>query len=572
MSTWLQGRGASPGVAVAPAFVVAPRERPDELPDAHDGDARRERRRLDEALEQAERDLRDIAEAMTTAADEGQGAIFEAHAEFVADPELASLAREAIDKGTSAEKAVRDAFDEFSGLLAASADEYLAARAADLDDARDRVVDILTGAGPAPVPTRRCVVVATDLTPSDTARLPTELIAGIACEQGSSVSHAAIIARSIGIPAVVGTSGLLETVAADTLVGVDGSTGEVVADPDEEARRDLDERAADERERRRRLASLKGEEGRTSDGRRVEVAANLNGPDAVDPAVEEGAEGSGLVRTEFLFQDRSEAPDVDLQVEQYQTILRAFPNHRVVVRTMDIGADKPLPFVDRDPEQNPALGVRGLRLGLVMPDLLRDQLRALLRARAGLRDAARLAIMFPMVSVPGELTDARRMLEEVAGEEDADLDGVEVGAMIEVPAAALAARRLAREADFLSVGTNDLLQYLFAADRLLADVAGLPDPLVPEVLGLLDRVVADAHAEGAWIGVCGEAAADPVHAAAFVGLGVDELSMSAASILEIKDLLRRVDAGRLRKAVEAAIAAPDAGRARTCVEEAIPAP
>jgi phosphoenolpyruvate-protein kinase (PTS system EI component) len=292
------------------------------------------------------------------------------------------------------------------------------------------------------------------------------------------------------------------------------------------------------------------------------------GRDDLAAAVAAGAEGAGLVRTELLFQDRRVEPSVDEQAAYYGEVLAGFPGRRVVFRTLDVGADKPLPFVVREPEENPALGVRGIRLSLRRPALFDNQLRALVRAH---RDAGagagggRLAIMFPLVSRVEELVAARAELDRVAGEEGVDVAGVEVGVMIEVPSAALAAARIAPLVDFLSVGTNDLLQYLFATDRLVAEVADLADPCEPVVLDLLANVVAAATPHGTWVGVCGEAASDPPVAAALVGLGVRELSMVSAALGEVKDLLGRFDLAHLEAAAAAARAAGSASEARSAL-------
>jgi phosphoenolpyruvate-protein kinase (PTS system EI component) len=340
--------------------------------------------------------------------------------------------------------------------------------------------------------------------------------------------------------------------------------------PDVSEREAIRARMADEERRRAELSALRDEPGRTADGHHVEIAANIAAIQHLPAAVEAGGEGSGLVRTEFLFLGRTTAPTVDEQVGFYAEVLRAFPRQRVVFRTMDVGADKPLPFVVREPEENPALGVRGIRLSLERLDLFRAQLRALLRARASVAgsDAGRLAVMFPMVSKAAELVEARRILSSVAEEERIPLEGIEVGVMIEVPSAALGAGRLAAHADFLSIGTNDLLQYLFAADRLVGAVADLADVLEPDVLKVIRNVIGAGHAHGSWVGVCGEAAGDPTVAAALVGLGIDELSMTRVAIPEVKDALRKVTLDDCRRAVEAAIeAAGDASEARTLLEE-----
>jgi phosphoenolpyruvate-protein phosphotransferase len=572
MSERLRGRAAAPGVAVAPAFVV---ERLRQK--THSGDVvtaqspQQEKERLREALDTAQRELRDIAKSVAEAAGDEEGEIFGAHADFAADPELARHAEELIDGGATAEDAVTEAFARFRELLAQVDSEYLAARAADLDDVRGRVVAILRGDSTAvEAPRERSVIVAAELTPSETATLPRALIAAILTAAGSPTSHAAILARALGIPAVVGVAGLLDAVDGGMELAVDGGSGEIVVAPEDAERKEFEDREKDADVRRKRLGALRGEPGRTADGTAVPLSANLAGPDDIELARAAGAEGSGLVRTEFLYLGRRAPPDVEEQAAFYQRLLEAFAGHRVVIRTLDVGADKPLPFVEQAFEPNPALGLRGIRLGLTQPDLLRLQLRAILRAHAAtLKRGGRAAVNFPLVSRAEELFEAREILDEVAREENIDTEGLEVGVMVEVPSAALGARRLARACDFLSLGTNDLLQYLFAADRLVPQVAELPDILEPEVLRLVGNVAEAAHAEGKWMGVCGEAAADPVTAAACVGAGADRLSMTPAAIPEIKDMLRRVTRDALGEAAAAAMEAPDASEARRLIEAAL---
>lgn len=576
MSTRLEGRGAAPGAALAPGFVLTDDAIAiDELPAERTGDPEEEIARLTEALARAETELRALAERVEASAGESEAEIFEAHAEFAADPELASLARQRIEEGASAERAVTEAFQTFRELLAASESEYLAARAEDLDDVRDRVLRTLLGTtASGDVPSERSVIVATALTPSQTASIPREVIAAIVTETGSPTSHAAILARALGIPAVIGCAGAVAGIQPGTEVAIDGRTGDVIVSPEPDERAAVESRIAEEAARRDLLASLRDQPGGTADGFRVELAANIGSREDLAPAIEAGAEGSGLVRTEFLFLERSTAPTVEEQAAFYADVLRAFPSHRVVFRTLDVGADKPLAFVERDPEENPALGLRGIRLSLRRPDLFRDQLRALLRARERVEgeEAGRLAIMFPLVSTVGELVRAREILVDVAREEGADLAGVEVGVMVEVPSAAISAARIAEHADFFSIGTNDLLQYLFAVDRLNGEVADLADAFEPDVLALIGRIVEAGHAAGAWVGVCGEAAGDPAIAAAFVGLGVDELSMTRLAIPEVKDALRRLTSEACRAAAAAAIdRAANGAEARRILEDLLAA-
>ena len=571
MSTRLSGRPAAPGAALAPAFVMEPQPFLGGFSETASGGSKEELARLLGALDRAEGELRELARTVSSATGEDEGEIFEAHAEFVVDPELIRLAKDAVEAGASAERAVVDAFGNFRELLMASASEYLAARTADLDDVRDRVVKILLGLSTSvDVPEQRSVIVARELTPSQTAIIPVDVIAGIVTETGSPTSHAAILARALGVPAVVACEGLLAAMRIDVEVAIDGRVGEAIVDPDSSEREAIVRRQEEEERRRDVLGRLRDEPGQTADGHHIELAANIGAIEHIPGAVEAGGQGSGLVRTEFLFLGRMATPSVEEQTKIYAEILRGFPGRRVVFRTLDAGADKPLPFVDRGAEENPALGLRGIRLSLRRPDLFRDQLRALLRARAEVagEGAGRLAIMFPLVATAAELETAVDTFRTVAADEGADPREIEVGVMIEVPSGALAAARLARHANFLSIGTNDLIQYLFAVDRLNEAVAEIGDVIDPDVLDLIRRVVEAGHANDAWVGVCGEAAGDPVVASALVGLGVDELSMTGVAIPEVKDALRRLTLKACRDAVDEAIAeAADAAESRRILEE-----
>ena len=561
MTVQLHGSGAAPGVAIGRPFVVDPpvTEVVDPGPA---GPPAAEKARLHAALVQAADELHAIAERMRDAAGD-EAEIFEAHAAFAEDPEIEDQAAALIDAGGSAIAAVAAAFGAFRQLLAASSSEYRAARAADLDDVCGRVIAILSGATRGyDLPEGRSVLLARELTPSQTAEIPRERIAAIVTETGSPTSHAAILARTLGIPAVVGAAGLLRVAAGATCVAVDGRSGEVHVDPPAEVVAVLSRRADDEEARRAELHASSAEPGRTADGVAVELVANVAGRDDLAAAVAAGAEGSGLVRTELLFQDRRTEPTVEEQASYYLEVLAAFPGRRVVFRTLDVGADKPLPFVAREPEPNPALGVRGIRLSLRRPKLFENQLRALLRAHRQRPGGGTTGIMFPLVSRVDEVVAARSELRRVADDEGIDLDGVEVGVMIEVPAAALAAGRIAPHVDFFSVGTNDLLQYLFAVDRLVAEVTELADVCEPLVLDLISHVVTAAGHHGAWVGVCGETASDPEVAAALVGLGVRELSMVSGALGEVKDLLRRHDLAALEAAAQEARLAPTAADAR----------
>jgi phosphotransferase system enzyme I (PtsI) len=481
-------------------------------------------------------------------------AVLEAQAQMARDPELLADVERRITVGATAERAVFDAFAQYRALLA-GAGAYLAGRVADLDDVRNRIVARLMGVPTPGVPDsdQPYVLFARDLAPADTALLDPALVLGFVTEEGGPTSHSAILARSLGVPAVVALPGALQ-VAEGSVVAVDGSTGDVLVEPGARERARLARVAA---ERRAALAAATGP-GATSDGHRVPLLANIGTPADVPAALAAGAEGVGLFRTEFLFLDAGErAPGEDAQAAAYREVLRAFPEARVVVRVLDAGADKPLPFLappsGAHTEPNPALGVRGLRALRERPGVLAEQLRALARAADGL--PVSLEVMAPMVA---DRADARAFADACRA---AGLRA-RTGAMVEVPAAALRARSVLQEVEFLSVGTNDLAQYAFAADRQVGALARHQDPWQPALLDLVALAAEAAKAEDASCGVCGEAAADPLLACVLTGLGVTSLSMAAAAIAPVRATLARHTLAQCERAAAAARAADGAAEAR----------
>ncbi|RMI41243.1 phosphoenolpyruvate--protein phosphotransferase, partial [Streptomyces triticirhizae] len=491
----------------------------------------------------------DLRARGTLAGGEAQ-TVLEAQALMAEDPELLADAERRISVGSSAERAVYDALAAYRALLA-GAGEYLAGRVADLDDVRNRIIARLMGLPTPGVPDsdEPYVLIARDLAPADTALLDTSLVLGFLTEEGGPTSHSAILARALGVPAVVAVPGAGE-IASGTLVAVDGSTGEVVVEPGEELRGRLAEAA----ERRRAAVSRTKGPGATSDGHRVPLLANIGGPADVPAAVAAGAEGVGLFRTELLFLSGGERPPAEEeQARVYREVLEAFPEGRVVVRVLDAGADKPLAFLSSGAtEPNPALGVRGLRALLEHPEVLASQLAALGEAAAGL--PVHLEVMAPMVA---DRADARAFAEACR---TAGLPATP-GAMVEIPAAALRARALLQEVEFLSVGTNDLAQYAFAADRQVGAVSRWQDPWQPALLDLVALTAEGAAAEGKSCGVCGEAAADPVLACVLTGLGVTSLSMGSAAIPQVRATLARHTLAQCRRAAAAARAAEGANGA-----------
>ncbi|RDZ52749.1 phosphoenolpyruvate--protein phosphotransferase [Haloferax sp. Atlit-4N] len=521
---------------------------------------------LDESERSAagpEAELRRFEAARETAADElarersrtaervgtEEAEIFDAHQQFLADPQITDGVETAISEdGLTAERAVSQAFEDPIATFEA-ADGMFAERADDLRDVRDRVLRILLDRDRVDLSAlpEGTVLVAERLTPSDTAQLDPDAVAGFVTVEGGRTSHAAIMARSLAIPAVVGVGTDVLDLADGTRLVVDGTTGDVTVDPDADAIAAARESGG---------ATVEHDPVTTAGGRHVEVAANVGTPREAVAAAERGADGVGLFRTEFLFLDRETPPDEDEQYEALTEVCEAFAGSRVVVRTLDIGGDKPIPYVDSDPGDNPFLGVRGVRFAPgERPELFEEHVRAILRAAAG---PAQLAVMFPLVSTVTELDALLDEVSAIAAELDeagVDYAVPELGAMVETPASVFLAREFADRLDFLSIGTNDLTQYVMAAARDDDRVASLHDPLHPPVLRAIARTVEAAHDGDAWVGMCGEMAGDPAHTELLVGLGFDELSMSAVTIPEVKAGVRAVDDESAAALAEAALRA-----------------
>ncbi|MFE4453463.1 phosphoenolpyruvate--protein phosphotransferase [Streptomyces sp. NPDC056796] len=550
METTLRGVGVSHGVAIGEVrhMGTAVLEPPAKQIPAEE--AEREQGRARQAVEAVAADL--IARG-NLAGGEAQH-VLEAQAMMAQDPELIADVERRIAVGSTAERGVYDAFAAYRALLA-NAGEYLAGRVADLDDVRNRIVARLLGVPMPGVPDsdEPYVLIARDLAPADTALLDPTLVLGFVTEEGGPTSHSAILARALGVPAVVALPGAGE-IAEGTVVAVDGSTGEIFVEPSQEKRSEMESASA---ARRAALSAVTGP-GATSDGHKVPLLANVGGPGDVPAALEAGAEGVGLFRTEFLFLDDSkQAPSEDKQVAAYRAVLEAFPEGRVVVRVLDAGADKPLDFLTPADEPNPALGVRGLRSLLDHPDVLRTQLTALSRAAEGL--PVYLEVMAPMVA---DRADAKAFADACR---EAGLQA-KFGAMVEIPSAALRARSILQEVEFLSLGTNDLAQYTFAADRQVGAVSRLQDPWQPALLDLVALSAEAARAEGKSCGVCGEAASDPLLACVLTGLGVTSLSMGAASIPYVRATLAKHTLAQCERAASAARAADSAEEARRAAQ------
>ena len=554
----LRGLAASGGAAVGPARHLH-RTKPEVVRDTID-DPAREWARLEHALEGARREIEASRRVVLEGGDAEAAAIFDAHLLFLEDEALIGPVRRAIvDESRGAEWAWDDAIEAAARRFEALDDDYQRARAADVREVGLRVLTVLAGgAGEARLVAAPGILVADELTAAEVAGLAAEDVAGIASATGGPTAHAAIVARSLGIPAVVGLGPGLLSITEGTIVALDGDQGALVVDPPPELAAEFEAVAAERAAARSRAARRAAEPARTRDGSVVEVSANAGTVADARRAAAAGADGIGLLRTEFLLAAFRAPPDEKEQADLYAEVADALEGKTVIVRTLDAGADKPLPFLTLAREENPFLGVRGVRLATVMPSVLDVQLRALLRAAAG----RRLRVMFPMVSGRDELLAARQMLER--GRAALAAEGIragepEVGIMIEIPSAALLAGRLAPDVDFFSIGTNDLSQYVMAADRTNERVAALADPLHPAVLRLIGEVAAAAGEHGRWTGVCGELAGDAAATPLLLGLGITELSVAPALVPEIKEAVRGV---RLADAQDLA------GRALDCATAA----
>jgi phosphoenolpyruvate-protein phosphotransferase/dihydroxyacetone kinase phosphotransfer subunit len=550
----LRGIPASEGIAVAPAFLYHPLDLQVEHRTVTDIDA--EVARLHEALRQARKELTDL-QAKVAERDEHVARIFEFQRMMLEDQTLVEAIEGEIHRATcNAEAAVEQVMAEWVARFEEMDDVLMRLRAADVRDVGDRVVRILLGVQeerslstlPEPV-----IVVAQDLTPSDTARLDRGKVQGLCTATGGATSHIAILARMWNIPAVVGLGDPLLQVPDGALVALDGEAGMVEVEPSPEV-----VRAYQERQTRRaalHAAALRqtGEPARTQDGQQVEVVANVGDVASAREALEQGAEGIGLLRTEFLYLDRSTLPDEREQVSVYQAIAEVMGQRPVIVRTMDVGADKPLPAIPRPEEANPALGVRAIRLARRHPDLLLVQLRAILRAGTG----HNLKVMFPMVVTLDEVRWAKDLMrqarEELAAQGTEHAREIETGIMVETPAAAVVADVLAKEVDFFSIGSNDLTQYTLASDRVNEQLGDLYRPLDPAVLRLIAQVIHAAHAAGKWVGLCGELAGQRLAIPVLLGLGLDEFSMTPSAIPVAKQLIRSLSVAEARQIADHAL-------------------
>ncbi|WJP98522.1 phosphoenolpyruvate--protein phosphotransferase [Macrococcus bovicus] len=554
MSMTLKGIGASDGVAIAEAYLLI---EPDlSYSDQKITDTEAEVAKFKAAINESKVELTQIRNNAEVALGPDKAAIFDAHLLVLEDPELINPIEENIRTNqTNAPSALMEVANNFITIFESMDNEYMKERAADIRDVSKRVLAHLLGVTlPSPSTIdKNVIIISHDLTPSDTAQLNKQFVKGFATNIGGRTSHSAIMSRSLEIPAVVGTKDVTKSIKQGDIVIIDGSTGDVIINPDENmifAYKDKQAKFIQDKEELKKLVNDKTE---SADGVHVELAANIGTPDDLEGVINNGAEGIGLYRTEFLYMGRESMPTEDEQYEAYKRVLSAMKGKRVVVRTLDIGGDKELPYLNLPHEMNPFLGYRAIRLCLDQQDIFRTQLRALLRAST----EGHLSIMFPMIATINEFRQAKAILEEEKAKlTDAKVkvaDDIEVGIMVEIPSTAAMADIFAKEVDFFSIGTNDLIQYTMAADRMSERVSYLYQPYNPAILRLVKQVIDASHKEGKWTGMCGEMAGDTTAIPLLLGLGLDEFSMSATSILKARRQIKNLNRGQMQKLAEQAL-------------------
>lgn len=550
----LQGIAASSGIAIAKAYRLIEPDLTFEKKSIDD--VEQETKRLDESIATSINELETIQKNAEKEMGAEEAEIFNAHILVLKDPELIHPIKDKIrSEKVNAEQALKETTDSFIEIFEAMDNEYMRERAADIRDVTKRLLSHLLGVkavSPSEI-SEEVIVIAEDLTPSDTAQLNKKFVKAFATDIGGRTSHSAIMARSLEIPAVVGTKEATNQIEDGDLVIVDGLTGKVIQNPSDDSISEYKNKQKQYEQQKAELAKLVNEKSVTADGQQVELAANIGTPDDLEGVVKNGGEGIGLYRTEFLYMGRDQLPTEDEQFEAYKAVLEGMDGKPVVVRTLDIGGDKELPYLNLPKELNPFLGFRAIRLCLEEQDIFRTQLRALLRAST----YGNLKIMFPMIATLDEFREAKAILEEEkkaliqAGEPVAE--NIEVGIMVEIPSTAVQADQFAKEVDFFSIGTNDLIQYTMAADRMNERVSYLYQPYNPAILRLIKTVIDAAHREGKWTGMCGEMAGDEIAIPLLLGLGLDEFSMSATSILKARAQIRHLNKEAMEKLAEKAL-------------------
>ncbi|WP_026176875.1 phosphoenolpyruvate--protein phosphotransferase [Desulfurispora thermophila] len=568
----IRGTGVSEGIRLGKVFLYKPAVHKD-LPVREmisEAEVDDEIQRLQEAKNNSYQELNQIIEQARAKLGKDKAAILKAQQAFLNDPSFYPEMEKGIRQHKySAEKAVNEVVEKFARLFEGMADAYLKERAADVRDVGRRLIRQLQGNKGMQLSDikQEVILVADDLAPSDTVQLNKKYILAFATRAGGKTSHTAILSRSLGIPAVVGLGENINQINNDDFLILDGSTGTCIVNPDHSTIKEYEEKRKREEEALRLLEQFTFRPAMTMDGYRFEIAANIGTPAEAKLALEHGAEGIGLYRTEFLFMNETTMPSEEKQFEAYKQVLSIMQGKPVIIRTLDIGGDKELPYLSLPKEMNPFLGYRAIRLSLDQRELLVTQLRALLRASA----FGKLKIMFPMISGLEEWRQARAVFAEVKEQltkEGVEIDpAVEVGIMVEVPSTAVLADKFAKEVDFFSIGTNDLVQYTIAVDRMNEKVGYLYDHLHPAIIRLVKQVIEASHREGKWTGMCGGMAGDPLAAPLLVGLGLDEWSMVAGSIKKVKQVISKVYRGECEKLLEEVLEMTETSEVRRRLED-----
>lgn len=564
----MKGIGASPGIAIAKAFVLKHEEliiNTDKTKDING-----ELVRLEAAVNESRKQLEAIKEKAIVELGEEEAQIFGAHLMVLDDPEYIGQVKVNIENNNmTADHGLKTVTDQFVSIFETMEDAYLKERAADIKDVGTRILRNILGVKASDLGSinEDSIIIAYDLTPSDTAQMNKEKVLGFATDIGGRTSHTAIMARSLEIPAVLGLGSVTEQVKDGDIVIVDGIEGKVVVNPSEELLEEYKGKKKAYEDFRAELGELKELSAETKDAHKVELAGNIGTPNDVDGVLKNGGEGVGLYRTEFLYMDSETMPSEDKQFEAYKKVLEDMGGKPVIIRTLDIGGDKKLPYLELAEEMNPFLGLRAVRLCLQEKDMFKTQLKAILRASI----YGQALVMFPMISSIQEVRQAKAVIEECKRE--LDVKGIKydkelkVGIMVEIPAAAIAADIIAKEVDFFSIGTNDLCQYTLAVDRMNEKVSYLYDPLHPAIIRLVKNVIDASHKEGIFTGMCGEMAGDPYSALILLGLGLDEFSMSALSIPQIKKIIRSVTMVKAKEIAEKALTLSTAEEVKELVDK-----
>ena len=551
-----KGTGASPGIALGRALVIENSELVIEKKTIENIDE--EIQKLESAVKVSKEELTKVKEKALDELGEHEAEIFEAHLLVLEDPELIGSAISKIrDEKVNADYALNEIKEMFVAMFESMDNEYMRERAADIKDVTNRVLRHILGIKVVDLAEldEEVVLIAHDLTPSDTATMNKNMVLGFLTDIGGRTSHTAIMARTLEIAAVVGLNDITKKVKDGDYIVFNGDTGEVIVNPDEETKAKYASLKEEFEEYRKSLELLKGQASITTDGRHVELAGNIGSPNDVEGLIKNDAEGVGLYRTEFLYMDKEDSfPTEEEQYEAYKAVLEGMNNKPIVIRTLDIGGDKELPYFEMEAEMNPFLGYRAIRLCLDRKDIFKTQLRALYRASVH----GKLRIMFPMISSLEELLDAKEVIKEVLKELDAEniaySNDVEVGMMIEIPSAAVISDVLAKHVDFFSIGTNDLIQYTCAVDRMNQKISHLYNQFNPAVLRLIKMVIDNAHKEGKWVGMCGESAGDQRMIPILLGFGLDEFSMSPISILPARKLITSLSYADMQKFADEVLA------------------